>query len=230
MSHYEKQHELWLKKHGPATRSPKPSVPKASMKITFDNHSFPVRICNGLYSLKDIEQGWKNSGGTGKALRHWKDSVVTKELLQLSEIRIINSRGADGGTWGCEDAVLEYAMHCSVPFRAAVRNTFKAAARGNGEKAVEIAQSVVNIKSALKPNKKLALVLRRFMVNDPVTFVRKVLEQSKALSDIEFDKLIKTLEGILTTDYITHYAVLSAMHELKHRKADRYSRAAKLRA
>jgi len=126
--------------------------------ITFNDHTFTVRskvfeldgVEMTLHSLKDIENGWKDSGGTGKAIKEWKESPKTEELIQLGEITLISSRGANGGTWGCVDSTVEYAGHCSVSFRSVVRKTFLLAASGRGDEAVEVAQKVIGMREKLR--------------------------------------------------------------------------------
>lgn len=114
------------------------------MKITFSEHQFDVRKNDdNLYSLKDIENGWKESGGKGKTLRHWKDSPEIKELSKLSDFRVVNIEGRFGGTWGNKEAVIEYAAHCSVKFRIAVLTAFKELSEGNSTQAAITSGSVI---------------------------------------------------------------------------------------
>lgn len=96
-----------------------------------------------MYSLKDIENGWevaKPEGASNKSLDNWKRSPDVIELTNLREIHVASVNG--GGTWGCKDAVIEYASHCSIPFRAAVRKTFLLASQGKGTEATIVASSV----------------------------------------------------------------------------------------
>lgn len=113
------------------------------MKIKFNNQDFTIRQNeDGLYSLTDIERAWLAEGGTGGQLRHWKDTPEVHDMLLSSEIRIISSRGRNGETWGCEEAVIEYASYCSKEFRRAVRKAFIQLTKGNVYKAAAIAESV----------------------------------------------------------------------------------------
>ncbi|MFG0761826.1 KilA-N domain-containing protein [Aeromonas media] len=115
------------------------------MKITFNGNTYPIRKnAEGLYSLTDIEKAWLAEGGTGGQLRHWKDTSIVRDMLLSSEIRItsVKVRGADAGTWGCKEAVIEYASYCSNEFRRAVRKAFIALTEGNAMQAAAIAESV----------------------------------------------------------------------------------------
>lgn len=63
------------------------------MKITFKEHTFTVRKNEeGLFALTDIENGWKESGGKGKALKDWKRSPIFKELDQFTEFHTFDKR------------------------------------------------------------------------------------------------------------------------------------------
>ena len=42
-----------------------------------------------MYNLKDIEKAWKEQGGKGKRLDHWKESSVFNELSKLPEFRVV---------------------------------------------------------------------------------------------------------------------------------------------
>lgn len=119
------------------------------MKITFKNQTFHVRKnAEEMFNLKDIEKGWKATGGKGKALKHWKESPQFKELDTLSEFRICSEKGAKGkseeskGTWANKVAMLEYAGHCSPTFRFAMLQAFKALLEGNDDEARKVAGSV----------------------------------------------------------------------------------------
>lgn len=113
------------------------------MNIKFNNQDYSIRQNeDGLYSLTDIEKAWLTEGGTGGQLRHWKDTPDVHDMLLSSEIRIISSRGRNGETWGCADAVIEYASYCSKEFRRAVRKAFIELTKGNVYKAAAIAESV----------------------------------------------------------------------------------------
>lgn len=115
------------------------------MQITFNGNTYPIRKnAEGLYSLTDIEKAWLAAGGTGGQLRHWKDTSIVRDMLLSSEIRItsVKVRGADAGTWGCKEAVIEYASYCSNEFRRAVRKAFIALTEGNTMQAAAIAESV----------------------------------------------------------------------------------------
>lgn len=113
------------------------------MKIKFNNKDYSIRQNeDGLYSLTDIEKAWLTEGGTGGQLRHWKDTPEVHDMLLSSEIRIISSRGRNGETWGCADAVIEYASYCSKEFRRAVRKAFIELTKGNTYNAAAIAESV----------------------------------------------------------------------------------------
>ncbi|MCF5866727.1 KilA-N domain-containing protein [Aeromonas veronii] len=113
------------------------------MNIKFNNKDNTIRQNeDGLYSLTDIEKAWLAEGGTGGQLRHWKDTPEVHDMLLSSEIRIISTRGRNGETWGCEEAVIEYASYCSNDFRRAVRKAFIELTKGNVYKAAAIAESV----------------------------------------------------------------------------------------
>lgn len=113
------------------------------MNIKFNNKDNTIRQNeDGLYSLTDIEKAWLAEGGTGGQLRHWKDTPEVHDMLLSSEIRIISTRGRNGETWGCEEAVIEYASYCSNEFRRAVRKAFIELTKGNVYKAAAIAESV----------------------------------------------------------------------------------------
>lgn len=113
------------------------------MKIKFNNKNYTIRQNeDGLYSLTDIERAWIAEGGTGGQLRHWKDTPEVHDMLLSSEIRMISSRGRNGETWGCADAVIEYASYCSKEFRRAVRKAFIELTKGNTYNAAAIAESV----------------------------------------------------------------------------------------
>lgn len=116
------------------------------MKITFNGNTYPIRKnAEGLYSLTDIEKAWLAEGGTGGQLRHWKDTPEVVSMAASSEIRILNKHGGSSsarGTWGCKEAVIEYASYCSNEFRRAVRKAFIALTEGNAMQAAAIAESV----------------------------------------------------------------------------------------
>ncbi|MEH8200520.1 KilA-N domain-containing protein [Aeromonas veronii] len=116
------------------------------MKITFNGNTYPIRKnAEGLYSLTDIEKAWLAEGGTGGQLRHWKDTPEVVSMAASSEIRILNKHGGSSsarGTWGCKEAVIEYASYCSNEFRRAVRKAFIALSEGNAMQAAAIAESV----------------------------------------------------------------------------------------
>lgn len=103
------------------------------MQITFNSHSFTLSVNNeGLFSLKDIEKGWQQSGGKGRRLDTWKDSKDFTTLKTLPEFLVRSVNGGKGipleeqGTWGNKFAVIEYASHCSLAFRIAVNQAFEA--------------------------------------------------------------------------------------------------------
>lgn len=113
------------------------------MKIKFNNKDYSIRQNeDGLYSLTDIERAWLAEGGTGGRLDHWKTSPDVATMIQIPEIRVISSRGRNGETWGCEEAVIEYSSYCSKEFRRAVRKAFIELTKGNTYKAAAIAESV----------------------------------------------------------------------------------------
>ena len=113
------------------------------MKITFNGNTYPIRKnAEGLYSLTDIEKAWLAEGNTGGQLRHWKDNPEVVSMIQCSEIRIISKRGRNGETWGCKEAVIEYASYCSSEFRRAVRKAFIALTEGDTMQAAAITESV----------------------------------------------------------------------------------------
>jgi len=115
------------------------------MQITFNSNIYPIRKnTEDLYSLTDIEKAWLREGGTGGQLRHWKVSPDVRDMLLSSEIRITNVkiRGNNAGTWGCKEAVIEYASYCSNEFRRAVRKAFIALTEGNTMQAAAITESV----------------------------------------------------------------------------------------
>lgn len=117
-----------------------------TMNITFNNTTSTIRQNNdGLFNLKDIEKAWTASGGTGGRLDHWKATDDVKELIEFTEIRVIGSRGQNGGTWGCEEAVIEYASYCSNEFRRSVRKAFVALAKGDTETAQELTMASLSI-------------------------------------------------------------------------------------
>lgn len=116
------------------------------MQITFNNNTYPIRQnAEGVYSLTDIEKAWLAEGGTGGQLRHWKDTPEVAAMVSSSEIRILNKHGGstdNRGTWGCKEAVIEYASYCSSEFRRAVRKAFIALTEGDTLNAAAIAESV----------------------------------------------------------------------------------------
>ncbi|MFM5698729.1 KilA-N domain-containing protein [Aeromonas veronii] len=113
------------------------------MKIKFNNKDYSIRQNeDGLYSLTDIERAWLAEGGTGGRLDNWKSSPDVAILIQIPEIQVISTRGRNGETWGCEEAVIEYASYCSNDFRRAVRKAFIELTKGNVYKAAAIAESV----------------------------------------------------------------------------------------
>ena len=115
------------------------------MQMKFNNTTYTIRQnAEGLHSLTDIEKAWLTEGGAGGQLRHWKDTPDVRDMLLSSEIRITNvkTRGANAGTWGCKEAVIEYASYCSSEFRRAVRKAFIALTEGDTLKAAAIAEFV----------------------------------------------------------------------------------------
>lgn len=115
------------------------------MKITFNGNTYPIRKnAEGLYSLTDIEKAWLAEGGTGGRLDNWKASPEVINMILTPEIQVtsVKTRGANAGTWGCKEAVIEYASYCSNEFRRAVRKAFIALTKGNTMQAAAIAESV----------------------------------------------------------------------------------------
>lgn len=117
------------------------------MKITFNGNTYPIRKnAEGLYSLTDIEKAWLAEGNTGGQLDNWKRAPEVTELIELREIHVFQKRGGnrtpDRGTWGCKEAVIEYASYCSNEFRRAVRKAFIALTEGDTMQAAAIAESV----------------------------------------------------------------------------------------
>lgn len=117
------------------------------MKITFNGNTYPIRKnAEGLYSLTDIEKAWLAEGNTGGQLDNWKRAPEVTELIELREFHVFQKRGGnrtpDRGTWGCKEAVIEYASYCSSEFRRAVRKAFIALTEGDTLKAAAIAESV----------------------------------------------------------------------------------------
>jgi hypothetical protein len=106
-----------------------------TLTITFNNQQFDIRTnTEGLYSLTDIEQAWKQSGGKGKRLDHWKVSPEVEELKVLfPEIRVSNvkTRGINAGTWASKEALIEYAGHCSTTFKITTLRALKQLSEGN---------------------------------------------------------------------------------------------------
>lgn len=108
-----------------------------TLTITFNNQQFDIRTnTEGLYSLTDIEQAWKQSGGEGKSLAHWKRSPEVKELMELlCEFRIVAISGGkdtpDRGTWASKEALIEYAGHCSTSFKMTTLRALKQLSEGN---------------------------------------------------------------------------------------------------
>lgn len=117
------------------------------MKITFNGNTYPIRKnTEGLYSLTDIEKAWRATGEKLGRLQDWKLTDDYCSLLQLQEIQVVVKMGGkdtpDRGTWGCKEAVIEYASYCSNEFRRAVRKAFIALTEGNTMQAAAIAESV----------------------------------------------------------------------------------------
>ncbi|MND82152.1 hypothetical protein D3C80_739740 [compost metagenome] len=113
------------------------------MKITFNNITTTIRQnADGLYSLTDIEQAWKATGNKVGRLQDWKLTDAYCSLFEIQEIQVISNRGRNGATWGCEEAVIEYASYCSNEFRRAVRKAFLELTKGNVYEAAAIAESV----------------------------------------------------------------------------------------
>ncbi|MCE9942658.1 KilA-N domain-containing protein [Aeromonas rivipollensis] len=115
------------------------------MKITFNGNTYPIRKnAEGLYSLTDIDKAYSHAMRTEKGtLNHWKKKDEINQMVEMGEIRVIAKRGQHtGGTWGCKEAVIEYASYCSNEFRRAVRKAFIALTEGNAMQAAAIAESV----------------------------------------------------------------------------------------
>lgn len=115
------------------------------MKITFNGNTYPIRKnAEGLYSLTDIDKAYSHAMRTEKGtLNHWKKKDEINQMVEMGEIRVIAKRGQyTGGTWGCKEAVIEYASYCSNEFRRAVRKAFIALTKGNTMQAAAIAESV----------------------------------------------------------------------------------------
>lgn len=69
----------------------------------------------------------------------------------MSEIRVFAKRGQHGGgTWGCKEAVIEFASYCSPEFRRAVRQSFNALTEGKPFEAMSKAQDVMVSEQAIK--------------------------------------------------------------------------------
>ncbi|HHQ4567466.1 TPA: KilA-N domain-containing protein [Aeromonas hydrophila] len=117
------------------------------MQITFNGNTYPIRKnSEGLYSLTDIEKAWRATGEKLGRLQDWKLTDDYCSLLQLKEIQVVVKMGGkdtpDRGTWGCKEAVIEYASYCSNEFRRAVRKAFIALTEGSTMQAATIAESV----------------------------------------------------------------------------------------
>lgn len=116
------------------------------MKITFNGNTYPIRKnAEGLYSLTDIEKAWLAEGGTGGHLDNWKRTPDVVSMIASREIHVLNKHGGSSsarGTWGCKEAVIEYASYCSNEFRRAVRKAFIALTEGNTMQAAAMAESV----------------------------------------------------------------------------------------
>ncbi|CAJ1781650.1 hypothetical protein KOPIIPEJ_00467 [Aeromonas dhakensis] len=116
------------------------------MKITFNGNTYPIRKnAEGLYSLTDIEKAWLAEGNTGGQLDNWKRTPDVVSMIASREIHVLNKHGGSSsarGTWGCKEAVIEYASYCSNEFRRAVRKAFIALTEGNTMQAAAMAESV----------------------------------------------------------------------------------------
>ncbi|WP_429194371.1 KilA-N domain-containing protein [Aeromonas veronii] len=116
------------------------------MKITFNGNTYPIRKnSEGLYSLTDIEKAWLAEGCTGGQLDNWKRTPDVVSMISSREIHVLNKHGGSSsarGTWGCKEAVIEYASYCSNEFRRAVRKAFIALTEGDTMQAAAMAESV----------------------------------------------------------------------------------------
>ncbi|HIC8799525.1 KilA-N domain-containing protein [Aeromonas veronii] len=112
------------------------------MNITFNGNTYPIRKnAEGQYSLTDIEKAWLAEGNTGGQLDNWKRNPDVVSMMESREIHVTTTRGRNAGTWGCKEAVIEYASYCSNDFRRAVRKAFIALTEGDTLKAAAIAES-----------------------------------------------------------------------------------------
>lgn len=118
-----------------------------TMTITFNNTTSTIRQNkDGLFNLTDIERAYAASeGSVGGYLRDWKRTPDVQELVKLSEISIVSMEGRNGGSYGCEEAVIEYASYCSNEFRRSVRKAFVALAKGDTEAAQELTMASLSI-------------------------------------------------------------------------------------
>lgn len=113
------------------------------MIITLNEKGFEIDRKDVLFNLKQIERAWKSLGEKGGYLRDWKGKDDVVEMVALGEISIVNKEGRYGGTWGCKEAVIEYASYCSPTFRRAVRKSFIALSEGRLQDAVGIVETTM---------------------------------------------------------------------------------------
>lgn len=188
-----------------------------------------------LYKAQDLLKGYygeESKATSRQKLKDWQNSYSKKVGGNFHPTQITTGANDIRGTYITKREILKLAGYVSYEFEDAVYEAFEALSEARTEDALEATAKVINIRPALKSGKKLKPLLdemRAFSAPDPVSFTKLVLEQSTSLTDVEFDKLVKTMGRYLAENYLHHYALCSAMLELKHRKADRYSRAAKLR-
>lgn len=116
--------------------------------LTFDGHTIELNPDDeGRYNLNALHKA------AGNAAKHqpnrWLRSSQATDLIEkflTTQKRVIKSvSGRYGGTYAIEEIVFAYAEWISAEFHKAVIDTFTAALKGDGDKAVKKAQTVARV-------------------------------------------------------------------------------------
>lgn len=135
-------------------------------KLVFNGKEFDIRRKkdNGFWSASDLR---KASGRTDTASKfsNWERTKSAKDLgshiCDSKKIpEVFQQLGGKAGTWVLDLYALAYCEFLSTEFHAVVLETFKAAAQGDGEKAVKKAKKVASIE------RQIAIENRKILVGE----------------------------------------------------------------
>lgn len=129
-----------------------------SIALHFLGNTVTVYQKDGLFCLNDLHRAYTGGKCRKGQPRDWIKWNVTAENTTQFEI----TKYDRSGTYANEQGVYAYAAWLDADFHSAVLDTFSASVRGDGEKAVKIAQSAVTL--AIRES----LRERSSMINDSI--------------------------------------------------------------